>query len=562
VVATALVGGAALVARPRLEFASPVVRAWTALLAVWAVVTITGVDPLLGLVGDPARLMGLLGLALVFVGFVAGQASGAALGSITRAAVVGCGVAVAVALVQIVPNVGDRATGSFGNAGFLAAYLCLVVPVAIVECVRSAGAWRWTAGAIAGAGVFVLAATQTRGGWIGFSVAAAVLVAAVVRRWWPVAAVAVVVTVVAFAPLAARDTGRGRLDTWEQSVAVIKARPLLGWGPEGFRTGFARHVDADWVRTYSLDQIPDRAHNRFLDVAASTGVFGLVADVTLLVVTGIALRRRLALSANRSPEWWLTLGVAAGVAGYLTQQMFLFETFDLSLIAWTLLGVALAPRQPSTATEPVTHDRNILVAAVALLSVFALANLVADRLVQSASGADLDVAVDRLDLAATVRPRALDTYLLLGSVALASDDADLVDRAHDRLVGWSVDPYVSLRDADVFAHYAALTDDPDLVSVVFFYRQARLSAPTNGAAWLGLGTALLKQNDLVEARQALRRAAFLLPGRAEPEVNLAIVERANGNDVVACRHLGRALEKPHHPSRTMLRAIAPPSCAL
>ena len=208
-------------------------------------------------------------------------------------------------------------------------------------------------------------------------------------------------------------TGRGRIDTWTDAVPVIGRKPLLGWGLEGFRTGFARDVSAEWVRTYGLDQIPDRAHNRFLDVAAASGAIGLIVDVALLAGVVSVARRSLRASTRYSEAWWARAGIAAasyrlGGAGPVPVRH--LRPVDRGVGAGRVTGRVTGrvrrgcrDRRVRWRDPPVRWSAALL--AVAVMA-FAVVNVRADRTVASASGKPARTAIDRLDRAARARFRA------------------------------------------------------------------------------------------------------------------------------------------------------------
>ena len=64
---------------------------------------------------------------------------------------------------------------------------------------------------------------------------------------------------------------RSRLASWETGLRGVAERPLLGWGPENFVVVFGRY--ARGLATTSESH--DRAHNKLIEVAATTGLAGL-----------------------------------------------------------------------------------------------------------------------------------------------------------------------------------------------------------------------------------------------------------------------------------------------
>jgi O-antigen ligase len=531
-----------------------IVGAWMIVAAVSVVATVAGQDPLLSLFGDPVRLMGLVTVPLLVGAFLVGAAAGDDGPTVvTNALLAGGVVVVAVGLAQwagVLEHHG-RPTSSLGNAGFLGAYLCLLVPVAVAR-VRCGGPLGRASGALAVAAVALLALSGTRGAWIGTAVGLATLFALDRRpRRVLVGGVLAVVAVGAVAALAVnRGTDRGRLDTWANTVPVITARPLAGWGPEGFRAAFAHTVSADWVRRYAGDgQIPDRAHNRFLDIAATTGLAGVAADVALLAAVALALRRGLTATRAEPQRWWPVAGIAAALVAWLAQGLFLFDTFDLAVVAWVLVGAVVAAAPPpdlGVAGRPVRGASAVLGLVVVAL---AATNLVADRRVQSASGQPGVVAIERLVGAAHLRPRAFDTYVLARSVAVNSGDRAVLERAHGLLKGWD-DPDVRFADADVLARLGRLTESAAVSGV------ALRAAPRNPAGLLRFGQSLYALHRFAEARPPLEAAYALSPRSAAPPLALGLLAFAEGRPADGCRYFNIAARRPNAPATDDLRAAA------
>ena len=64
----------------------------------------------------------------------------------------------------------------------------------------------------------------------------------------------------------------GRMPLWEMSLQAARARPLLGYGYNGFWTGDARIVQYIWAM---IDWKAPSAHNGYLDIVLQIGVIGL-----------------------------------------------------------------------------------------------------------------------------------------------------------------------------------------------------------------------------------------------------------------------------------------------
>lgn len=514
---------------------------WAAVGAAALLAAMLGADPLLSLLGDSVRVYGVATTVVVIGAFWVGAASGDRLRPLVVALLMGAALVVGYGVMRMmVVGWSPRPVSTMGNPAFLGGYLALALPMAASTALTK-DRLRVLGVAVFGIGALVMVATRTRGAWIGAAAGVAVVLAAHMPRrarvWVTVAGVGLAVAAALAVDVGSRGsgidlssgTGRGRVDTWANTVPAVAERPLIGWGPEGFRRAFGRSVDAEWVRTYSLDQIPDRAHNRFLDVAVSAGIIGLAADVAL-VLAGIALcRARLRVAAGADAPF--VAGIVGGLLGWLVQGLFLFDTFDLAVIAAVLLGALATGGQTARWRVPLAIATAVVVAAVAI------PGFVADRMVATASTRDPHALVRRLIAAARVRPRSLDTHLLIADVAVRSRDIAVLERAHRFLAGWDDDD-VRLADADLLSRLGRLANRPSaLIGAASAYNRVLGVQPNNGLAWLGLGETLARQRDIAGARAAFERAYHLLPDSPFPSLDLALIALSGGRHADACSHL-------------------------
>ncbi len=182
-----------------------------------------------------------------------------------------------------------------------------------------------------------LAASWSRGGWMGFGAAMLVIVALLPRRgWWGVLLVAVLVvggmglyfTGLMPASIADRLTGflsythfkdvRGvgitdvnyavveRMAHWQAALSMWRARFWLGVGFGGYEAAYPDYRLINWPIALG------HAHNYYLNLLAETGIVGLVAYLVLLGSVFVGLSR-----ATRRTSGW-ERGLALGLAGAWT----------------------------------------------------------------------------------------------------------------------------------------------------------------------------------------------------------------------------------------------------
>src|SRR5581483_11370678 len=289
---------------------------------------------------------------------------------------------------------GGRAIATIGNAVILGACLSLGVPLAIGFALRAAGAARaaWAASAVVlAAGV---AATGSRGPLAGLIASIALMAILVardlrLRRSWLVAvcvagaalaiAGAARTRTDAFIPsmqhLAAAESWRDRLNTMRAAAQIVGDRPLLGVGLENFSVVYPRYRTPEADRLLP-DELPTMVHSGYLQLAATTGLPGLILYVALLVSVGASVVR--SLRGTTDGHWRITLAsLLTTIAGYLVADVSGWEEVSLTGLFWMLLGLASAAAyaagQGQTAVAPRRRTPAIVAAGAWLVVTLVLA---------------------------------------------------------------------------------------------------------------------------------------------------------------------------------------------
>jgi putative inorganic carbon (HCO3(-)) transporter len=221
-------------------------------------------------------------------------------------------------------DVGDTARfgGTIGSPNAAGAYFGLLLVPALATFMAPVGrGLRWLAGCAFALGLFGLATTFSRGGWLGFAVALGIFCAiGLYRRWFSGRALAVVVIAVLLVAVPLGGPVRDRL-TGDDAGAAASRTPLaltaakisldhlpLGVGANNYTTVLGEYRTRDIANTWSYT-----VHNKYLLVLAETGVVGLAAFLAFLVAT---LRSGWRASKARDPALAVIAGgLAAAVAG-------------------------------------------------------------------------------------------------------------------------------------------------------------------------------------------------------------------------------------------------------
>lgn len=376
--------------RPR---SSWVLWALAAFIAVYALASFAGVDPIQSIWSDYERMFGLwtqLHLLAYFV-MLAGVAWKKSDWALLSGAAVSSSMIVALyALVQqVVPP--DRVASTIGNASFLGSFLMLMFFLTtwfgtLLDFSRTHTKWVW-----GGVGLSLLVVTgallqsESRGAFLGLT--AGIIAATLFFIIWSDSAGTtvrisnrklkrvllglVVVGLVGFSlavvfrrPLGpflpaqvdrvleldfSGRTAQGRFLAWGVAWEGWKDRFIFGWGPENFNLLFDRYYDA---RLYEQEPWFDRAHNIIFDIGSTTGVLGLAAYALFLAAMILELAR---LRSTHTISLGAAVSLAAFVAAYVVQNLFTFDTLNsallLLLVAAFIAGRHKMPNLPASASS-------------------------------------------------------------------------------------------------------------------------------------------------------------------------------------------------------------------
>ena len=177
-----------------------------------------------------------------------------------------------------------------------------------------------------------------------------------------------------------------RLSGWSVAWEAVKARPVLGYGPENFAIGFDKFYDPTlplFIRTQTADWW-DRAHNIFLDTVSQAGILSFAIYLALFVTLFQQLQKvKNHLSSgkpSRSPPGWLPgqkpkqkyhneqyrnfqspvicHGIQATLLAYFAANIFSFDVFSTYLIFFLIVGYSLYLIQNgrNTGSHPALRD--------------------------------------------------------------------------------------------------------------------------------------------------------------------------------------------------------------
>jgi O-antigen ligase len=127
-----------------------------------------------------------------------------------------------------------------------------------------------------------------------------------------------------------------RNEIWRATLKLFAAHPLLGVGLGGYWISITASHDA------SGTLVPQEAHNDYLELLASGGVFGFAIGVWF-AITAIRLAKR-NLWSSTGFAYALRLGAVIGIAGVVVHSLFDFGLHLLgnAVVFLTLIMMATA----------------------------------------------------------------------------------------------------------------------------------------------------------------------------------------------------------------------------
>lgn len=135
----------------------------------------------------------------------------------------------------------------------------------------------------------------------------------------------------------ADGAARGRMTEMKATAMVFIDYPIFGAGP-----GMAEVHYPDYAPVVGGNVRPGtrKSHNLYLELAAETGLVGLIAFLAMILMVFVQLERARKRLANRDPLLWgIVCGLELGLIVYLMTSMFLHTAYVRYF--WILLALCV-----------------------------------------------------------------------------------------------------------------------------------------------------------------------------------------------------------------------------
>jgi putative inorganic carbon (HCO3(-)) transporter len=245
--------------------------------------------------------------------------------------------------IYIIPTLtADRTTSLFGNPNFLAAYLLMAFPLALILHLSEKKNLFGIISLIILLGLFF---TKTRATFLGLLVQIPFLLFLIRKKidmkrllvfMIPFFLFFIILGKPIIGRLISSSTDVARIGLWKGTFSVFCQHPLFGTGPEALSPAFVKNMPPEFIKHYKGAYIlADKAHNEFLDIAATRGIFALL--LWLLIISAIF---KIGLSASGKERPFI-LAFLAGIFGYLVQAQFNLSLFSITHLVWVMMGLVI-----------------------------------------------------------------------------------------------------------------------------------------------------------------------------------------------------------------------------
>ena len=326
---------------------------------------------------------------------------------------------------ELLPPVMHRLSLALANATALSAFLALLIPPALGILLSSRdwdtriGMALWIVAAL-----LITGFSLSRGGLLALGVSSVVFALGAsrspfVRKRWSRGTIYIVGTVVGIAALGlvvgillmSQQVGHPgadtvRFDLWRSAAGMLHDFPLTGVGAGEFGPALRAYrnplLSSDYIHT---------AHNLYLNIAAETGIPGLLAFLWLGLSVGRAWWTRWRDVQPGDPDWWRTLGIGAALLGLAVQSV--FDVFTEPAILLTILFFVAQFVTPHSEPAPTQYKRMswrwatalvLLLAAVPLLVIDSAGFVVFQRSLAQTIQGDTVSAIQSAERAHSIDP--------------------------------------------------------------------------------------------------------------------------------------------------------------
>jgi putative inorganic carbon (hco3(-)) transporter len=337
------------------------------------------------------------------------------------------------------------------------------------------------------------------------------------------------------------ESGDIRKIVWTGALDLIKREPLLGTGPESFAYSYYWTRPAEHNLTSEWDFLYNKAHNEYLNFAATTGLLGLTAylfwhfavmrSAFTLVPKSKKARKD---QENSLRAYYPVLG--ASLTGFFVTNFFGFSVIPvyLTMILLSALPATIQSKPTKSHPTPTSHWLPLITISCILIIIFPLRLFMADLAFNKgkahATANSLEQARTYLERAITLRPGEslyhsfmAETYAQMAAATSSQADQALAIRE----IKFTSDHnpwHLNYSKSRTKAWLALTTLDPTFYNqAALELENARLLAPSDPKLAYNLGLIYSRTNQVEGSIREMKAAIDLKPDYYQPYYALTLL---------------------------------------
>lgn len=280
-----------------------------------------------------------------------------------------------------------------------------------------------------------------------------------------------------------------RTIVWQGAISIWRQFPIFGTGPETFADAYYWVRPASHNLTSEWNFLYNKAHNEYLNYLATTGTFGFLSYLILILSIIYSLIRNLKFEIRN-------LAILSSIASILITNFAGFSIVTISLYFFLLPALVLEPLPPSQHKPPLFLKlfSVFLIINSSLLIISCLKYYLADISYAQAENYDRQQkyaqALQSINISLNYRPNE-PTYLinhgtLLSKIALTTQDPKYIQSAIRSLEeATSISPFnlnLWKEKSQAYYYLSALDSDYYLLTIDSLTKATKL-APTDAISF-------------------------------------------------------------------------------
>jgi O-antigen ligase len=313
------------------------------------------------------------------------------------------------------------------------------------------------------------------------------------------------------------ESGDIRKIVWSGALSLIQKYPLLGTGPETFAYTYYWTRPTTHNMTSEWDFLYNKAHNEYLNIAACSGLLGLLAylyfhySVFATSLTLIPKSKKVKHEADdQLRHLYPVLG--ASITAFFITNFFGFSVIPVYLLMIFLSTMPSTVNKEPTSTNPFDIRYSLF---FILVLVYPLRLFLADIYYIRGKAQN---QIPLLQKAIAIRPGLDLFHAQLGETYAATGHSELA--IHEAELNKSLNPYHLNFYKSRAKIYLTLSMNVEAAKELV---KARALAPTDPKLAYNLGLVYTRLNDPVKAEAQLQDTIALKPDYAEPYYALTLL---------------------------------------